>query len=106
MAQFDIHSNLDETTAGHFPLLADIQDDLLSCLATRVVIPLVRHEGQRYDVPWHLVPELTVAGQRYVLLVPQLTHVRAGQLGPAARALDGSERHLVLASVEMIFRGL
>ena len=32
MAQFDIHSNLDETTAGQFPLLADIQDDLLSCL--------------------------------------------------------------------------
>ena len=50
MAQFDIHRNLDETTAERYPLLADIQDNLLSMLATRVVIPLVRQEGQRYEV--------------------------------------------------------
>lgn len=106
MSQFDIHRNLDETTAERFPLLADIQDDLLASLATRVVIPLVRQDGQSYEVLWNLVPELTVDGQRHVLLVPQLTHVRAEQLGPVVRALDGSERHLVLSSVEMIFRGL
>ena len=106
MAQFDIHRNLDETTAARYPLLADIQDDLLAGLATRVVIPLVRKEGQTYDVLWNLVPEVTVYGARHVLLVPQLTHVRAEQLGPVVRAFDGSERHLVLSAVEMIFRGL
>jgi len=106
MAQFDLHRNLHETTAERYPLLADIQDNLLSSLATRVVIPLVRQEGQRYEIMWNLVPELTVDGERYVMLVPQFTHVRAEQLGPVARTLDGSEQYCVLSSGEMLFRGL
>jgi toxin CcdB len=106
MAQFHIHRNLDPMTAGRYPLLTDIQDNLLSGLSTRLVIPLVCQEGHCFDVLWNLVPELTVEEQRYVLLVPQLTHVRAEQLGPAVRSLGDSERHLALSAVEMLFRGL
>ena len=105
MAQFSVHRNADATTAEKYPLFIDIQDDLLSSLATRIVIPLTRPGSQSYDILWTLVPELTIDGERYVLLAPQLTHLKAIELGPAVAKL-GHERHTVLAAVEMLFRGL
>lgn len=41
MAQFDIYRNSNEATRDLFPYLLDIQNDLLSSLRTRVVVPLV-----------------------------------------------------------------
>jgi hypothetical protein len=48
MGQFSVHSNPDPATRDRFPLFVDIQDELLSFLATRVVIPLTPRE--RRDV--------------------------------------------------------
>jgi hypothetical protein len=48
MGQFSVHRNSDPATQEHFPLFVDIQDDLLSYTATRVVIPLTPRE--RHDV--------------------------------------------------------
>ncbi|MAD42666.1 MAG: plasmid maintenance protein CcdB [Arcobacter sp.] len=41
MAQFDVYKNENERTNKDVPYLLDIQNDLLSSLDTRVVIPLV-----------------------------------------------------------------
>jgi toxin CcdB len=105
MGQFTVHRNVDPATAERFPLFIDIQDNLLSSLATRVVIPLTPHEQRSYDVLWTLVPELSINGARYMLLTPQVTHMTVDQLGPVVAEL-GSDRHVVLAAAEMIFRGL
>jgi toxin CcdB len=105
MGQFTVHRNTDPMTEHRVPLFVDIQNDLLTHLATRIVIPLARQQGQQYDIMWTLVPELTINGQRYVLLVPQLMHVKAEQLGPAVAEVK-HERHEVLAAVEMLFKGL
>ena len=42
MAQFDVHRNSDAATREHSPYILDVQSNLLSHLATRVVVPLVR----------------------------------------------------------------
>lgn len=105
MGQFSVHSNPDPATQERFPLFVDIQDDLLSWLATRVVIPLTPRERHDYDTILALAPPLTIAGKHYVLLAPQLTHLKASQLGPAVAELS-AERPEVLAAVEMLFRGL
>ena len=41
MAQHDIYRNPDPATAGDIPYILDLQCDLLSHLATRVVVPVV-----------------------------------------------------------------
>tara|TARA_B100001063_G_scaffold2703_1_gene1903 strand:- start:408 stop:713 length:306 start_codon:yes stop_codon:yes gene_type:complete len=41
VAQFDVYKNENERTNKDVPYLLDIQNDLLSSLDTRVVIPLV-----------------------------------------------------------------
>ena len=41
MAQFDVYKNENEGTNKSVPYLLDIQNDILSSLDTRVVIPLV-----------------------------------------------------------------
>ena len=41
MAQFDVYKNENERTNKNVPYLLDIQNDLLSSLDTRIVIPLV-----------------------------------------------------------------
>lgn len=105
MGQFSVHGNPDPATQEQFPLFVDIQDDLLSYLATRVVIPLTPQNRHDYDAILALAPPLTIAGKQYVLLAPQLTHLKASQLGPAVAELS-AERPEVLAAVEMLFRGL
>jgi toxin CcdB len=105
MGQFSVHSNTDPATQEHFPLFVDIQNDLLSYMATRVVIPLTPRERHDYDIIHTLAPPITVEGRRYVLLAPQLMHLKASQLGPVVAELN-AERPDVLASVEMLFRGL
>ncbi len=40
MAQFDVYRNTNSATFATFPYLLDIQNDLLSILQTRVVVPL------------------------------------------------------------------
>lgn len=41
MAQFDVYTNENHQTAKKAPYLLDVQNDILSSLNTRVVIPLV-----------------------------------------------------------------
>lgn len=41
MAQFDVYKNENERTNKSVPYLLDIQNDILSSLDTRIVIPLV-----------------------------------------------------------------
>ena len=40
MAQFDVYKNIDKSSQDLFPYLLDIQNNLLSSLKTRVVVPL------------------------------------------------------------------
>ena len=40
MPQFAVYKNRNEATRGRFPLLLDVQSDLLEPLKTRIVVPL------------------------------------------------------------------
>ncbi len=62
MAQFDVHRNADPASRKTFPLLLDIQADILESLATRVVVPLA--EVARGGVPiTRLMPVFEVDGR-------------------------------------------
>lgn len=102
MAQFDVFRN---PRPGLFPLLLDVQANLLSGLATRVVVPMAKRRG--YGVPplTHLNPTAKLGGVEYVLVFQELAAVPSAALGDAVGSLKSRRVDLVRA-IDLLFTGI
>ena len=67
--QFDVFDNPSPRMRDVYPYVVDVQSDLLSALATRMVVPLAITTLAAKDLPRRLCPVLTVNGQS-LMLVP------------------------------------
>lgn len=106
MAQFSVHRNRNAATKARFPLLLDVQTDLLKDLATRVVIPLApASESARRSAIEALTPLCTVEGKRYLLIAPQLAGIAAKELGPPVADLS-NDRQSILGALNLLFTGI
>ena len=104
MAQFSVYRNKNPRTKATFPLLVDIQSDLLEPLNTRVVIPLTKSPALAKKPVSHLTPEVVFGGERYVLMTQQLAGISRAELGPQAGSL-AEERQAILAAVDFLVMG-
>lgn len=105
MPQFSVHRNQHASTKARFPLLLDIQADLLEDLATRVVIPLTPQtasKGQKMD---RLTPVLQVDGKQYIVVTPQLSVIAKKELGPIVTDL-ASERLGFVNALDFLLTGI
>ncbi|HDZ46975.1 hypothetical protein LCGC14_0155360 [marine sediment metagenome] len=75
MAQFDVYPNPSKTSTTHYPYLVDIQNSLLTDLATRIVIPLGNRTAFGSKAMQGLTPEITFNGQELLLLTPQISSI-------------------------------
>jgi len=102
MAQFDVHRN---PKGGAYPLLVDVQAELLSRLATRVVVPLVamRRHGARPIT--RLNPVVRFKDTDYVLLFQELAAIPATALGEVVGSLAARRGELV-AALDLLFTGI
>ena len=101
MAQFDLYEN---PRGGHYPLLLDVQADLLARLATRVVVPLTRLDGHGPPVS-RLNPTATIDGVDHVLVFQELAAVPVSALGEPIASL-GPRRTELVAALDLLFTGL
>jgi len=91
MPQFAVYRNKNLRNRALFPLLVDVQSDLLQDLETRLVIPLSNAFALQ-DFPLaYLTPQVTLDGERYLLMTPQLAGVARGDLGPHVGSMSGYE---------------
>ncbi|MDR3369919.1 CcdB family protein [Rhodoferax sp.] len=67
--QFDVFENPSPRLRDIYPYVVDIQSDLLSSLATRMVVPLAMTTLASKDLPRRLCPTFTVNGPS-LMLVP------------------------------------
>ncbi len=67
--QFDVFENPSPRLRDVYPYVVDVQSDLLSALATRMVVPLAITTLAAKDLPRRLCPTFTVNGQS-LMLVP------------------------------------
>ena len=104
MPQFTVYRNKSPRTKSIFPLLVDIQSDLLEQLQTRAVIPLTRTTGLTKKPLTQLTPALTFDGESYVLMTPQLAGVARAELGAPAGSLAG-ERNAIIAAMDFLLTG-
>jgi toxin CcdB len=104
MPQFAVHRNRNAATRARYPLLLDVQSDLLAGMGTRVVIPLVLFSALGESALTTLTPALTVEGERYAALTPQLAGIAASELGAIVADVSG-ERSSILAALDLLITG-
>ena len=104
MPQLAVFRNKYLQGSGFYPLLVDVQSELLGDLATRVVVPLARGSGFT-DFPLGLVePALELEGERYVLMTPRLAGVSRSDLGPHTSSA-AVHRQAIFTALDLVFRG-
>lgn len=104
MAQFAVHRNKNPHSKSAFPLLVDVQSDLLEQLNSRVVIPLTKAAGLTKKPLSHLTPALSFDGDTYLLMTPQIAGIARADLGPQAGTLS-DQREKIVAAVDFLLTG-
>jgi toxin CcdB len=101
---FSVYRNKNPRTRASFPLLVDVQTELLEELQTRVVIPLTKVTGLTKKPLRHLTPAVTFEGAAYVLMTPQLAGIARAELGEPVGSL-ARQRHDILAALDFLLTG-
>ena len=102
MAQFDVFRN---PHGKRFPLLLDVQSELLSRLATRVVVPMARRKRSAAAQIGRLNPTASVEGVEYVAVFQEMAAVPASALGERVGSL-ARQRDELIAAVDLLFTGV
>lgn len=100
MAQFDVYA----TTYPDAPFVVQVQSDLLTALATRVVIPLKLATGKKPLDRLH--PTLDILGQTYVLHTAETATVMASLLKTPIASLATTHRQNILDAVDFLLLGV
>ena len=88
-----------------YPYVVDIQSDLLSALATRMVVPLARTTLTAKDLPGRLCPLLTVI-DRSLMLVPFEAAPLDKRLLKTVVASVRDQSHEIIAAVDAVLSGI
>jgi toxin CcdB len=102
MAQFDVYRN---PRRGVFPLLLDIQADLLDGLATRVVVPLANLKEYGARPIGRLNPTAKIRRAQYVLVFQEMAAIPVTALGERVCSL-ASRRTDLIAAIDLLVTGI
>jgi len=106
MPQFSVHRNRNVETKARFPLLLDVQANLLDGLGTRVVVPLIpSNAATRRTAMQTLNPTVTVDDRDYLLATAQLAGIATRELGPPIADLSG-QRPAIIAALDLLITGI
>ena len=101
MAQFDV---LRSARSATYPLVLDVQADVHSSLASRVVVPLVPRLRAPTRSVSRLTPVVSVRGDDYVAMFPLLASVPRAALGEIIASLT-AQRATLLVALELLVTG-
>jgi toxin CcdB len=104
VAQFTVYRNKSTRTKSTFPILVDVQSDLLDELQTRVVIPLTKSAALAKKPVSHLTPPIQLDGETYLLMTPQLAGISKTDLGPPIGSII-EQREAIVAAIDFLLTG-
>ena len=105
MAQFSVYQNKNKATQTRYPLLLNIQNDLLASMQTCVVVPLTKLETMGHSPMSKLTPVLSVQGQNYCMMTPQLAGIHKRELGAEVEILTVYQ-HEIISAVDFLLSGV
>ena len=104
MPQFAVYLNKNLRSRWVFPMLVDVQSELLDDLDTRIVIPLVKSAAFTSYPLGLVMPTVEVDGESYVLVTPQLAGVSQWDLGPHTGSV-AAHSHAIFTAMDILLRG-
>ena len=105
MSQFTVYKNKNSRTKKTFPLLLDIQSDLLNQLHTTIVIPLGKHSIVKEQVITKLCPVIEIDGTKYAALTQQMAGIERALLGAKVTNISGYRSEFIDA-IDLIVSGI
>lgn len=105
MSQFTVHRNPNPDTKAAYPLLLDVQSDLIADLNTRVVVPLCPASAMKGKLIKTLTPVFEIDGKQYAMLTPQLAGVSKKQVGVKVADL-AQRRDEIIAALDLLITGI
>jgi len=104
MAAYSVFQNPNPRTNTAVPFLLDVQSEVISLLATRVVVPLYRPDMAEVRAMPPLTPVVQFQGQPFLAMVPELAGIARRDLGPACGTL-ASARGDILRAIDLLLTG-
>ncbi len=104
MRQFGVYRNRNAATKSAYPLLLNVQSDLISETGTRVVVPLAPPKSGMAAMP-PLAPVIQINDKPHVLVTPLIAGIELEDLGTLEADLS-HERHAIMAALDMLISGI
>jgi toxin CcdB len=105
MAQWDVYRNPSARSRDEIPYLVDLQSDLLSGLATRLVAPLARTRVAAAKLPRTLCPTFEIEETALVLLPQEAGAVDARLLRRRVTSLR-AHAHEIVGAMDAVIGGV
>ncbi len=99
--RFDVH----EINGSYVPFAVDVQADVLSHLATTVIIPLIAESQAKSEVSARFKPTIVVNQEHYVLLTSDITSVLRRELGPVVDNIEAGHRQDITDALDFLYQG-
>jgi len=103
--QFDVYANPSARMRDVYPYVIDVQSDLLSALATRMVVPLALTNLTAHDLPRRLCPLITI-NAKPCMLVPFEAAPLDKRLLKEEIASVRDSAHEIIASMDAVLSGI
>ena len=103
--QFDVYENPSPRMRDVYPYVIDIQSNLLSALATRMVVPLAITSLSAKDLPSGLCPTITV-NSKALMLVPFEAAPLDKRLLKVEVASVQARAHEIVAAIDCVMSGI
>lgn len=97
MAQFDVYENPSKATRKAYPYILELQNNIVSEITTRIVVPLADYSVMRSEEFKGLTPKVTYEGRELLVLMPQITSVSSKALNNPVGTLSHLRDEIISA---------
>lgn len=104
MPQYSIYVNPNPRTKGDIPYLLDVQSDVISVLATRMVVPLYRQGALHSKAMTRLTPVVRFKNKPLIAMVPEMAGIHQRDLGPVVGDLP-TIRAEIIQAIDLLLTG-
>ncbi|AMO72366.1 CcdB family protein [Sphingorhabdus sp. M41] len=101
MARFDIYA----LNRAEVPYVLEVQADLLSELASVVVVPLVPAGVAKAETMRKLKPEIIIKGEGFCLMTTDIGTLRRASLGKPVVNVEEPYRAVIVDALDFLFQG-
>jgi len=104
MAQFSVYENSNPRTRADVPFLLDVQSEVLSILATRMIVPLYRSDATKSKAMTRLTPMVKFKNKSLIAMVPEMAGVHQRELGAVVGDLT-TLRADIIQAIDLLITG-